>query len=287
MVNRFFIILKVINLSKKQNDNQFNPQESDSNNKSKSVFKLILIFIIVFLLIFFGVYFGTAIYNNYIANRDEPTSASETVPTSNNNNKGIKNPIDFTSLQKQNDEIYAWLKVDDTNVDYPIVQNSSDDSFYLKHKAEDKSWSASGAIYTELVNHKSFNDKITVIYGHNGYGDTMFTTLHKFEKEDFFENHPYFYIYTTDRRLTYQVISAFKYDDRHIMNSFNFADTTILEEFQKYIMNPTSALKNVRTNLDIEINASSKIVILSTCINNQKSSRYLVCGVMVKDEQTY
>ncbi|MDE6155375.1 MAG: class B sortase, partial [Eubacterium sp.] len=97
---------------------------------------------------------------------------------------------------------------------------------------------------------------------------------------------PYFYIYTQDRRLTYQVVSAFKYDDRHIMNSFNFANLEELEEFQNYIQNPTSSLKNVRTDLDKPLNSSSKIVILSTCITNQKSSRYLICGVLTNDEKT-
>lgn len=58
-------------------------------------------------------------------------------------------------------------------------------------------------------------------------------------------------------------------------------------EFEQYILNPSSALKNVRTELDKELNDESKIVVLSTCITNQKSSRYLVCGVLVKDEQTY
>lgn len=266
------------------NENEINKQdEQEDNNRKKKTAKLILIFILVFVVVFCGVYFGIQIYNSRIAKPVETTVIS----TTQNSTAAIaENPIDFKSLQAQNDEIYAWIKVDDTNVDYPIVQNATDDEFYLKHKAEDKSWSASGAIYTELINHKNFKDPITVIYGHNGYSDTMFTTLHRFEDEEFFNSHPYFYIYAPGRKLTYQIISAFKYDDRHIMNSFNFADTSVVEEFQKYIQDPTSAQKNVRTDLDTQVTASSKIVILSTCITNQKSSRYLICGVLTKDEKT-
>lgn len=272
------------------NENEFKEQnEKKDDDKNKSA-KLILIFIIVFVVVFCGIYFGIQIYNNYLSkpqpDETTPTTSTTTSPSDKTENL-VENPIDFESLQAQNDEIYAWIKIDDTNVDYPIVQNAVDDSFYLKHKAEDKSWSASGAVYTELVNHKTFNDAFTLVYGHNGYGDTMFTTLHKFEDTDFFDSHPYFYIYTTDRKLTYQVISAFKYDDRHIMNSFNFANMTVVKEFQDYIQNPSSSQKNVRTDLDVTINDSSKIVILSTCITNQKSSRYLICGVLTKDEKTY
>ncbi|MDE6469832.1 MAG: class B sortase [Eubacterium sp.] len=268
------------------NNNELNDQNNQNeDNRKKRKIKLILIFIIVFVLVFCAVYFGIQLYNSHITKplpaTTAPVSVSQTVEESK-----VENPIDFEALKAQNEDIYAWIKVDDTNVDYPIVQNPTDDEFYLKHTAEDKSWSASGAVYTELVNNKNFRDAVTLIYGHNGYGDTMFTTLHRFSDEDFFNSHPYFYIYTQDRKLTYQVVSAFKYDDRHIMNSFNFANLEELEEFQNYVQNPTSSLKNVRTDLDKPINSSSKLVILSTCITNQKSSRYLICGVLTNDEKT-
>lgn len=265
--------------------NNFNQQEENNQEKKKNPAKLILIFIIVFVAVFCGIYFGTQIYNNMV-NQPPETSQTTTKEQTTSPQGLVDNPIDFSSLQAKNDEIYAWIKVDGTNVDYPIVQNAVNDEFYLKHSAEDKSWSASGAIYTEMVNGKTFNDPITLIYGHNGYGDSMFTTLHRFEDQEFFDSNPYFYIYLPGRKLTYQIISAFKYDDRHIMNSFNFADTAVLTEFQEEIMNPNSTLKNVRTQLDTEINETSKIVILSTCITNQDSSRYLVCGVLTKDEKT-
>ncbi len=274
-------ILQVINLDNKQLEPN-NNNEKENDNKKK--IKLFLIFIIVFVIVFCGVYFAIQLYNNHITAPPKTTTAPTTQITPSEN--PVDNPIDFKSLQEKNDEIYAWIKVDDTNVDHPIVQSATDDEFYLKHKAEDKSWSASGAVYTELANSKNFKDPVTVIYGHNGYGDTMFTTLHRFEDEDFFNNHPYFTIYTTNRKLTYQIVSAFKYDDRHILNSFRFSDISVLEDFQKMIQNPDSVSKNIRTQLDTEITKDSKIVILSTCITNQKSNRLLICGVLTKDEKT-
>lgn len=264
-------------------NNSFDFEEKPDNGKKKKSAKLVLIFIIVFVAVFVAVYAAIQLYNDNV-NKVPPTTVTTTSPQT--SVALAENPIDFEALEKENSDIYAWIKVDDTNVDHPIVQSPTNDEFYLKHSAQDKSWSASGAIYTELINHKNFNDAVTVIYGHNGYGDSMFTTLHRFEDEDFFNNHPYFTIYMSGRKLTYQVISAFKYDDRHIMNSFNFSDTTILTEFQKMIQNPDSVSKNVRTQLDAQIDKDSKIVILSTCITNQKSNRLLICGVLTKDEKT-
>lgn len=271
----------------KYSDFEVNEDDIENNDeKGKKRIKLVLIFIIVFIILFLGMHFGMELYNRYMI--EKPVEATSEATTSGSiSNTAVENPVDFDSLIEGNSDIYAYIKIDDTTVDYPIVQSPSDDSFYLKHRAEDKSWSASGAVYTELCNKKSFRDPVTLIYGHNGYGDTFFTTLHKFEDSEFFNEHPYFYIYTPDRRLTYQVISAFKYDDRHIMNSFTFTDGNEVLKFQEIIANPNSALKNVRTDLDTTLDVNSKIVVLSTCITNQKSSRYLVCGVLVKDEKTY
>lgn len=264
-----------------ENDNNTDKQQNSQDNKRK--IKLILIFIIVFVVVFCGIYFGMQLYYNQ---SEPPTTTTTSAPAAQSSRKLADNPIDFKSLRKKNSDIYAWIKVDGTKIDHPIVQSIEDDSFYLKHDAYTKKWEEKGAVYTEMINHKSFNDPITVIYGHNGYGDTMFTTLHFFEKSDFFDKHSKFVIYTKDRKLTYQIVSSFKYDDRHILNSFNFADSAVLGEFQSFIQNPDSAVKNVRQKLDTTIDKDSKIVILSTCITNQKRNRYLVCGVLVKDEKT-
>lgn len=267
-----------------QDDNKFEETvEKGKQKKSKKIIRAIITVIAVLLIIIGSVMFGKYLFDRQNAknNDDEISSIVQTSVTIQPN----KNPIDFASLQSQNDEIYAWIKVPDTNVDYPVCQSKVDDEFYLKHSATDKSWLASGAIYTESCNSVDFKDRVTVIYGHNGYADTMFTTLHNFESTEFFNEHPHFYVYTTDSKLTYQVISAFKYDNRHIMNSFNFGNDDVFADFIAMIQNPNSNNKNVRTELDKEIDINDNIVVLSTCITNQKSSRYLICGVLVDNEK--
>ena len=230
-----------------------------------------------------AVYLTVFFHNQYAANReynDIPTNPTNTYESL------AYNPIDFDTLIKGNDEIYAWIKIDDTKVDYPIAQHSAEDNgFYLTHSAMDQSELKSGAIYTEACNSKDFSDPVTLIYGHNNYGDSMFTTLHKFEDKDFFDKHEFVYIYTPAKKLTYKIISAFKYDDRHIMNTNDFSNQDTLSEFQQMLLNPESDYKHVRENMD-ELNENSKIIVLSTCITGDKESRYLVCGLLVNDEKT-
>lgn len=192
------------------------------------------------------------------------------------------NPIDFDSLQKENDEIYSWIYFPDTNINYPVCQSKSDDNFYLDRDIYGN-YSIAGAIYSQSCNSTDYSDPVTVLYGHNMANGSMFANLHKFEDSDFFSSHEYFYIYTPQHKLTYKIVSAYVYDDRHIMNSFDFSDTSVFEEYLDYILNPRSLYKNVREGT--ELSSSDRIVTLSTCLDVGEG-RYLVQGVLEKDELT-
>ena len=258
---------------------------NDNKGSGGRTRKIIVLLAVILIVVGVGIMLFQAISIQNAKNKDAELTSSTTTQTS-TEQATVANKIDFDSLKKKNKEIYAWIKVPGTKVNYPIVQSSTDDAFYLKHSATDKSYSSSGAVYTQSMNKKDFTDRVTVIYGHNGYGDTYFTTLHKFEKQDFFEKHKKFVIYTANEKLTYRIVSAFKYDDRHIMNSFDFHDDNIFKEFIEMVQNPTSSNKNVSNSLDKEITIDDNIVVLSTCFTGQKSNRYLVCGVLVKNEKT-
>lgn len=193
----------------------------------------------------------------------------------------VNNPIDFASLQSQNPDVYAWITIPNTNIDYPICQNSTDDAYYLDHNAEGD-YSRSGAIYTETLNTKTFNDPVTVVYGHYA-GEDMFTELHYFENKDFFDANEYFTIYMPYHVLTYRVVSAYQYDDRHILNSFDFLQPSVKRSYFDMVCNPQSMLKNVRDGITLSDN--DRIVQLSTCMNLYSlPQRYIVTGVLVDDQ---
>lgn len=206
----------------------------------------------------------------------------ETQPTT---KKKSRNPIDFDELNKMSDEIIGWIKIPDTNVDYPIMQSKKSDSYYL-HKDIYGNYKYAGSIYIEYCNDADFLDRVTLMYGHNMLNGSMFANLHKFSDTEFFNSHEYFYVYKEGRKLTYQVVSAYIYDDRHIMNSFNFAEDEVFENYLDYIQNPRSVAKNVRTELDHPLTVDDHILTLSTCLNGGGNGRYLLQGVLVKDEST-
>ena len=198
----------------------------------------------------------------------------------------VKNPIDFEALQGENPEIYAWVSIPGTKVDTAVLQSATDDNYYLNHNERRES-SVEGAAYTQCANAKDFGDPVTLIYGHQVAGDGMFTTLHYFEDPDFFQEHDTMYIYTDDRVLTYRIIAAYQYDDRHILNSYDFSKPEVLQEYYATVTDPASMLVNVREGASLSVD--DKIVQLSTCMDaiNRDNTRYLVTGVLTSEQETY
>ena len=220
------------------------------------------------------------------AERIDRLEASDTPETE--VSKAAVNPIDFAALQQQNGDVYAWVYLPDTAVNLPVMQNSLVDNYYLTHDMYGED-SVTGGIYTQSMNSKDFTDPVTLIYGHtfeadHELSDEMFGTLHYLEDPAFFDSHPNFYIYLPDKILTYEIISAYEYDNRHIMNSFDFSDPAVVQEYFDSVANPDSMVKNVRAGVKLTAGKDS-IVQLSTCTRPANdAARYLVTGVLV-DEQ--
>ena len=194
----------------------------------------------------------------------------------------VDNPIDFDSLKAENPDVCGWITLPETNIDYPILQSSvENDNFYLDHDFNKKK-SIYGAIYIQRLNSNRFTDPNTVIYGHNMKNGTMFRHLHKFREKDFFDANEYFYIYTPGHIYTYRIFAAYRSDNRHILNSNDFTDEQSYAEYIETVKNPTSLIKNTR---EVDLTTDDRIVTLSTCISD-KRYRYLVQGVLIKDELT-
>ncbi len=198
----------------------------------------------------------------------------------------VTNPIDFASLQADNSDIYAWLYIPNTKVNYAVCQSPIDDAYYMNHDSRGE-YSLPGALYTERVNKTDFSNPVTVIYGHTGYSDLMFATLHDFEDPEFFNENDTLYIYIPGHIMTYRIVSAFMYDDRHILNAFDFYDAAVLQEYFTMVTHPESLVVNAREG--ITLTTADKLLQLSTCMESwsQGNSRYLVNGVLVNDQLTY
>ncbi|MDD2970145.1 MAG: class B sortase, partial [Lachnospiraceae bacterium] len=190
--------------------------------------------------------------------------------------------IDFTTLQKKNQDIYAWITVPGTEIDYPILQSPTDDTYYLEHTAE-KTKGLPGAIYTEMINSKEFDDYNTVIYGHNMKNGSMFAGLHEFADKKFFEENQTIQIQLPDQVLNYTIFAAYKTDDTHIMMTYDFTDELVRTDY----LNNISEIRSIGSNIDpdIEVTPEDKIITLETCIAGDFHGRYVVQAVLNDPDQ--
>lgn len=250
--------------------------------KAKKTFWIILLIIAMAVCIIATTYivmYFLSDNNNSEYIQETTTSADGTVITTVENHN-----LNWDKMKEDNSDIYSWIYIPNTNVDYAVVQpsGSEGDDFYLNRNLK-KEYEFAGSIYSEMQNAEDFSDPVTLLYGHNMLNGSMFATLHKFEDKDFFKKNKYMYIYMPQRRLTYKIYAAYVYDDRHILNSFDFSDKAVFTDYLEYTLNPDSMTKNTR-KADLDVN--SKILTLSTCTNGAEDTRYLVQGVLIKDEPT-
>lgn len=215
---------------------------------------------------------GTGDQDRYEEIRNEVKSEQEKAD--------VKIPIDFASLQEINPDVYAWITIPGTSVDYPVLQSPDDNSRYLTHTIDGKE-SAEGALYTELYNSRDFQDPNTVIYGHDMRDGSMFGSLLKYMDRDFFDRNRDVTIYTPDAIRHYRIYAAYVYDNRHLMQSFDFTDRLVYTKYLERIRSIRDMNANIDT--DIPVDADDKIITLSTCYNH--TDRYLVQAVLESVEQ--
>ena len=189
-------------------------------------------------------------------------------------------PIDFDALQRGNPDIYAWITIPDTAIDYPILQSDTDNSYYLNHTADHQE-GFPGSIYTENLNAKDFSDPNTLIYGHNMGNGTMFSGLHQYVDPAYMEEHSEILIYTPNHIRTYRIFAAITYDNRHIMYAFDFSD---VEQYQAYF-DSLKAVRNMATYWDgsVAVTVDDRIITLSTC-NGNDAQRFLVEAVLIDEK---
>ncbi len=158
--------------------------------------------------------------------------------------------IDWEELKQINSDIIAWIKIDNTNIDYPILKDKN--SFYLTH-SYNKKYNQNGSIFT--IDENPFVKEETIIYGHNMKNKSMFSDLGKYLNEDFFYANNVIKIYTPNGDYEGKIFSAYSIsidDENNNIKSLNFNEK--IEYYKK------SSKYNVN-NVD-NIN---KIIKLSTC----------------------
>ena len=184
-------------------------------------------------------------------------------------------PVDFSSLQEINSEIHAWLYIPGTDINYPILQSATDDEWYLTHDIEGN-YDADGSLFTQATyNSTDFSDPVTIVYGHRRDDGTMFGELQTLYSADGgIETYSELVIYLPETELHYTVFAAVPYDDRHILYTYDFENSSMYSSFLKTINNVRDLSAQFSDTVSVDTNDT--LLILSTCLYGDSEKRYLI-----------
>lgn len=116
---------------------------------------------------------------------------------------------EYQELYLQNNDMVGWIKVEDTKINYPVMQSKDNPNFYLKH-GFDKAYTDYGCPYVQENCDMELPSDNIIIYGHHMNDGSMFAGLMKFKDKSFWEKHKTVSFDTLTDRQTYEVIAVFK-----------------------------------------------------------------------------
>ena len=167
--------------------------------------------------------------------------------------------INFDYYLKKNPETVAWIQVDGTNINYPVVKHSDND-YYLNHDFY-KNKSATGWVFADYRNDFKDISNNTIIYGHNLVNRTMFGYLPLTLNKNWYtnENNRYIKLATPNYNSTWKIFSIYKTEPTIDYLKVKFNSTDNYEEFLESIK------KKSVYNFNVDLTYSDKIITLSTC----------------------
>lgn len=206
---------------------------------------------------------------------ENPGEEAEPVKEEKKHNEELeKMRAGLRSLAQINPDVYGWITVEGTNINYPLVQGEDNDH-YLNH-AYTGEYLPIGSIFVDFRCETSITRNFnTVIYGHNITSGTMFHDVTKFFKDEYF-NGTYIYVYTLDGIYVYEPFSIYK--TREDYNYFRTGFTSVEDfvEFAEELRDNSDKAK------DVSFGKNDRILTLSTCTNIIQSERYALHARLVK-----
>lgn len=183
---------------------------------------------------------------------------------------GYSSPVDFDALLEISPDVRGWIRLEGTKVDYPVMQ-SMDNDFYL-NRAVNGVWNKAGTPFIDFRNSGDFSDRLTVIYGHYMGNGSMFTDIHKYKSQQFYDEHPYIELYTPD--TDYRIIPV-----AGIYQNAEYWDFTFDYESDEAFLRQIDRWKAVSTfKSKTEYDAENRFVVLTLCTYDIENGRFLLIG---------
>lgn len=177
------------------------------------------------------------------------------------------NSANEEELKSINSDYKMWIQIENTNINYPVVQGSDND-YYLKHNFRKES-NISGTVFVESANDID-NDKNIILYGHNMRNGTMFNNITNYKEESFFNEDNKINIIMNNTLYEYEVFSVYVKNVSEVNLAIGFASE---DEFINYAYN--QADESIYKK-DVDFSAEDNLITLVTCSYEFTDARTIV-----------
>ena len=209
----------------------------------------------------------------------------------------IPDPVmlaEYKELYADNSDIAGWIRIEDTKIDYPVMQTFGDSGWYYLDKSFSKSRNSNGSLFADPDcvigsgmkqydyqdgTHPSTN---IIIYGHRMNNGDMFGGLGNYLKKDYGLSHNVIYFDSLYEHRKYELIAVFKskifYTDEEVFKYYQFTEAKTKEEFE-------ASVKNIKEmavyDTGVEAQWGDEFITLSTCDHYTPNGRLVVVGKRV------
>ena len=190
---------------------------------------------------------------------------------------------ELAELYQQNGDLAGWIRIEDTNINYPVMHTPDNPDFYLKH-GFDKEYSDYGCPYVQENCDVQLPSDNVILYGHHMKNGSMFADLEMFKNQDFWQEHKIISFSTVTDRYEYEIISVFKTfvysDSPEAFKYYHFVSAEMPEDFSAYI-DRCKELSLYDTGVSAEY--GDKLITLSTCEYSRTNGRLVVVAKRISD----
>ena len=243
--------------------------------KARTFFAFLLIIISLAVLLFSGYQLYNILSVNHKESKDNEKVTSminDSAPERTTNDDGIL--LLYEELHNQNSDMIGWIKIDDTEINYPVMYTPNEPEYYLRRNF----YKASAISGTPFVGEGcTVDDLCFVVYGHMMNNNTMFAQIKDYKDKEFWEAHQIVHFDTIYEQRQYQIVAAFYTKiPKPGEEGFRYYDLVgnITEKEFSALKSGITSLQQYNTGYDIDPNKQT--LLLSTCSYHVKDGRFVV-----------
>lgn len=195
-------------------------------------------------------------------------------------NSEANEDINIDELYQINNDLIGWIKIDDTDINYPVMQNKNQPEYYLRRNFY-KKYSSYGTPF--LANECNLNaSENLIIYGHHMQNKKMFGALENYKRKEFYEKHKEIIFYTLDNIQIYEIFAVFK-TTLYKKDTFKYYQNIELNTEEAYLNFINKCCSMSLYNTNIKPNYKDKLITLSTCEYSEENSRLVVVARQIEE----